>query len=183
MLFHVVNERHRRRRSMIFTTNKPLKAWGLVLHDEDLAQAIIDRVLERGRLIRLDGPSVRTLHLNLDEAMKEGSDQDAEVARISGNSWPEFPEPTSAGAESLISADYHPWVTPHVSNRPVTVVLWVSPPAREAGSQRRSVQHPTIWPGRRPWKRTGCRSPLSQAAGNSAALGLLLHAANPCVKY
>jgi DNA replication protein DnaC len=94
MLFHVVNERHRRRRSMIFTTNKSLKAWGRVLHDDDLAQAIIDRVLERGRLIRLDGPSVRTLHLNLDEAMKEGSDQDAEVARISGNKWPEFPEPT-----------------------------------------------------------------------------------------
>ena len=50
MLFHVVNERHRRKRAMIFTTNKSLKAWGRVLHDEDLAQAIIDRVLERGRL-------------------------------------------------------------------------------------------------------------------------------------
>jgi predicted nucleic acid-binding protein len=84
LVFHVVNERHRRRRSMIFTTNKSLKAWGRVLHDDDVAQAIIDRVLERGRLIRLDGPSVRTLHLNLDEAMKEGSDQNAEVARISG---------------------------------------------------------------------------------------------------
>jgi len=49
MLFHVVNERHRRHRSKIFTTNKPLNAWGRVLHDEDLGQAIIDRVLERGR--------------------------------------------------------------------------------------------------------------------------------------
>ena len=58
---------------MIFATNKSLKAWGGVLHDEDLAQAIIDRALERGRLIRLDGPSVRTLHLKLDEVMKEGS--------------------------------------------------------------------------------------------------------------
>jgi len=84
MLFHVVNERHRRRRSMIFTTNKALKAWGGVLHDEDLGQAIIDRVLERGRLIRLDGPSIRTLHLRLDDALKDESDQDAEVARISG---------------------------------------------------------------------------------------------------
>jgi hypothetical protein len=37
MLFHVVNERHRRHRAMIFTTNKPLKGWGRVLHDEDLA--------------------------------------------------------------------------------------------------------------------------------------------------
>jgi DNA replication protein DnaC len=45
---------------MIFTTNKSLTAWGRVIHDEDLAQAIIDRVLERGRLLRLDGPPVRT---------------------------------------------------------------------------------------------------------------------------
>jgi hypothetical protein len=80
---------------MIFTTNKALKTWGRVLHDEDLGQAIIDRVLERGRLIRLDGPSIRTLHLKLDEALKDESDQDDEVARISGNKWPEFPEPTS----------------------------------------------------------------------------------------
>ncbi len=93
MLFHVVNERHRRGRSMIFTTNKSLKAWGRVLHDDDLAQAIVDRVLERGRVIRLDGPSVRTLHLNLDEAMKEGSDTEEEVIRISGNQCAEFPEP------------------------------------------------------------------------------------------
>ena len=34
---------------MIFTTNKPLSEWGKVLHDEDLAAAILDRVLERGR--------------------------------------------------------------------------------------------------------------------------------------
>ena len=77
---------------MIFTTNKSLKGWGRVLHDEDLAQAIIDRVLERGRLLRLDGPSVRTLHVNLDEAMKEDSDQAGgldqnfrkDLSRISG---------------------------------------------------------------------------------------------------
>jgi DNA replication protein DnaC len=95
MLFHVVNERHRRHRPMIFTTNKALKAWGRVLHDEDLAQAIIDRVLERGRLLRLDGPSIRTLHVNLDDAMKEDSDQDADLVRISGKRRSEFPEPTA----------------------------------------------------------------------------------------
>src|SRR5688572_22675363 len=94
MLFHVVNERHRRHRPMIFTTNKSLKAWGRVLHDEDLAHAIIDRVLERGRLLRLDGPSVRTLHVNLDDAMKEESDQQTDLVRISGKSRSEFPEPT-----------------------------------------------------------------------------------------
>jgi DNA replication protein DnaC len=60
MLFHVVNERHRRHRSMIFTTNQFLKAWGGMLHDDDLAQAIIDRVLERGRsCASTDRPSAR----------------------------------------------------------------------------------------------------------------------------
>jgi DNA replication protein DnaC len=100
MLFHVVNDRHRRRKSMIFTTNKALKAWGRVLHDDDLAQAIIDRVLERGRLLRLDGPSIRTLHVDLDEALKEDSDHQADLIRISGNSCPEFPEPTPCNAPS-----------------------------------------------------------------------------------
>src|SRR5207237_10157958 len=52
--------------SMIFTTNTSLTGWGRVLHDEDLAHAIIDRVLERGRLLRLDGPSVRTLKVYRD---------------------------------------------------------------------------------------------------------------------
>jgi hypothetical protein len=92
MLFHVVNDRHRRRRSMIFTTNKALSSWGRVLHDEDLAQAIVDRVLERGRLFTLDGPSMRTRHIGLDEpALADASTQ---LARISGIPRPEFPEPT-----------------------------------------------------------------------------------------
>ena len=59
-LAHVVNERHRRRRSMIFTMNKDLRAWGRALHDDDLAHAIIDRVFERGRVVKLDGVSART---------------------------------------------------------------------------------------------------------------------------
>lgn len=92
MLFHVVNDRHRRNRAMIFTTNKPPAQWGRVLHDEDLAQAIVDRVLERGRLLTLDGPSLRTKHLGLDDPTAHTPSQD--VARISGIRAPEFPEPT-----------------------------------------------------------------------------------------
>jgi DNA replication protein DnaC len=64
VLFHVVNDRHHRGRPMIFTTNKsPLTEWGGVLHDHDMADAIVDRVLEKGRLIHLDGPSYRTRHI------------------------------------------------------------------------------------------------------------------------
>jgi DNA replication protein DnaC len=91
VLFHVVNERHLRKRPMIFTTNKPLCEWGKVLHDEDLAAAILDRVLERGRLIHLGGPSGRTRHLNLEEVLPEKSER----VRISGINGSEFPEPTS----------------------------------------------------------------------------------------
>jgi DNA replication protein DnaC len=90
VLFHVVNDRHLRKRPMIFTTNKPLNEWGKVLHDEDMAAAIFDRVLERGRLIHLDGPSARTRHLNLEEILPTSTER----ARISGISGSEYPEPT-----------------------------------------------------------------------------------------
>jgi len=64
---------------MIFTTNKPLSQWGNVLHDEDLAAAILDRIPERGRLIHLDG---RTRHIDLEKALSADPDR------------PEFPERT-----------------------------------------------------------------------------------------
>jgi len=93
VLFHVVNERALHHRPMIFTTNKPLAAWGQVLHDPDLAQAILDRVLERGRLLELRGPSYRTRHMKLDLQQPPESSS-ARPARISGNHRPDFPEPT-----------------------------------------------------------------------------------------
>jgi DNA replication protein DnaC len=73
VLFQVVKDRYLHRRPMVFTTNKPIEAWGKVLHDGDLAEAILDRVLERGRVLHFKGPSFRTRHL----PTKEG-------ARISG---------------------------------------------------------------------------------------------------
>jgi DNA replication protein DnaC len=101
VLFHVVNDRHLRKRPMIFTTNKPLSEWGKVLHDEDLAAAILDRILERGRFIHLDGPSGRTRHLNLQEVLPAT----AERARISGICVPEFPEPTTGSFMSLVTIE------------------------------------------------------------------------------
>jgi DNA replication protein DnaC len=95
VLFHVVNERHLKKRPMIFTTNKPLAAWGSVLHDADLAEAIIDRILERGRFLALDGPSSRTRHLKPQELSAATEDPTPpEPARISGKTPAEFPEPT-----------------------------------------------------------------------------------------
>ena len=126
VLFHVVNERHLKKRSMIFTTNKSLAAWGQVLHDDDLAETIVDRILERGRLLTLDGPSMRTRHLHLGElgddaegtksasqrahAREGGEAREAagngpsgaadDLARFSGTDRAAFPEPTNAAVRS-----------------------------------------------------------------------------------
>jgi DNA replication protein DnaC len=67
VLYRVVNDRYLQRRPMIFTTNKPLAAFGQVLHDGDLAEAILDRVLERGTHFILRGRSFRTRHLKTQE--------------------------------------------------------------------------------------------------------------------
>lgn len=101
VLFHVVNDRHLRKRPMIFTTNKHHEAWGDVLHDPDLAAAIVDRALERGRFITLDGPSIRTRHLALDQA----DNQVLKPARISGKTPAEFPEPTGRRSSCWKVAD------------------------------------------------------------------------------
>ena len=96
VLFHIVNERHQRGRPMLFTTNKPpLTAWGDVLHDHDLAEAIVDRVLEHGRLLLLDGPSYRTRHLDL--PAEDTQHAPHQPATVSGNHPADFPEPTAAG--------------------------------------------------------------------------------------
>jgi DNA replication protein DnaC len=91
VLYHVVNDRHLRKRPMVFTTNKGLNEWGRVLHDPDLAVTILDRVLERGRWITLDGPSGRTKHLKLETDLVQDP---GSGAIISGNPVPDFPEPT-----------------------------------------------------------------------------------------
>ena len=76
----------------------PLGAWGRVLHDDDLAQAILDRVLERGRLLTLDGPSMRTKHLGLDD--RTSPEALTPLIRVSGSHQPEFPEPTPRSRRS-----------------------------------------------------------------------------------
>jgi DNA replication protein DnaC len=93
VLYHVVNDRHIRKHAMIFTTNKHPKRWGPELHDDDLAEAIVDRILERGRLLRLDGPSIRTKHLADDELRCDDHEQEG-GSRVSGKQAAEFPEPT-----------------------------------------------------------------------------------------
>jgi hypothetical protein len=76
----------------------PLNEWGTVLHDEDMAAAILDRVLERGRLIHLDGNSGRRRHLNLEEILPAKTER----VIISGISGSEVPEPTGSNVASIL---------------------------------------------------------------------------------
>ena len=55
MLYRVINERYLAGRPILLTTNKPLAALGDVVHDGDLAEAILDRLLERGVHFTLRG--------------------------------------------------------------------------------------------------------------------------------
>ena len=93
VLFQVVNDRYLHRRPMVFTTNKPVETWGKVLHDPDLAEAILDRILERGRVLQLKGPSFRTHHLQT-----EGR------AKVYGKGVPGLTEPTAVDGVLMIVA-------------------------------------------------------------------------------
>jgi len=68
VLYRVINERYLQGKPMLLTTNKPLAALGDVLHDGDLAEAILDRLLERGVHFALRGRSYRTRHLTEEES-------------------------------------------------------------------------------------------------------------------
>jgi DNA replication protein DnaC len=67
VLYGVIDGRCHLKRPLIFTTNKPLREWGDVLHDRHLAEAILDRILEHGSHIELVGRSWRTRNQDDDQ--------------------------------------------------------------------------------------------------------------------
>jgi DNA replication protein DnaC len=60
VLFPVVDKRYLKGdRPVLLTTNKDPAQWGAVLHDADLSQAILDRLLHQGEILKLGGASYR----------------------------------------------------------------------------------------------------------------------------
>jgi DNA replication protein DnaC len=60
VLFPVIDKRYLKGdRPVLLTTNKDPHTWGAVLHDDDLGAAILDRLLHRGEILKLSGPSYR----------------------------------------------------------------------------------------------------------------------------
>jgi DNA replication protein DnaC len=60
VLFPVVDKRYLAgNRPILLTTNKDPAEWGAVLHDTDLAAAILDRLLHKGEIVKMGGNSYR----------------------------------------------------------------------------------------------------------------------------
>lgn len=60
VLFPVIDKRYLKGdRPVLLTTNKDPRTWGGVLHDDDLSAAILDRLLHRGEVLKVSGPSYR----------------------------------------------------------------------------------------------------------------------------
>ena len=59
--FNLINELHGRT-SLIITTNKAPKEWTEVLQDKVLTTALLDRILYRCEIIKLQGNSYRMQH-------------------------------------------------------------------------------------------------------------------------
>ena len=61
LLFQVVSQAYEAQ-SVVFTTNLEFSRWGAVFGDDQMAAAVIDRVVHHGRLLRFRGESYRVRH-------------------------------------------------------------------------------------------------------------------------
>lgn len=59
LLYQVFNRRYQRAATIV-TTNLAFKDWGKLFHNAAAASAIADRLVHKGILIRIDGPSYRS---------------------------------------------------------------------------------------------------------------------------
>ena len=61
LLFQVIAEAYEQR-SLVITTNLEFARWGAVFGDDNLAAAVIDRIVHHGRLLHFRGDSYRVKH-------------------------------------------------------------------------------------------------------------------------
>lgn len=71
LLFQVVSQAYETQ-SVVFTTNLEFSRWGSVFGDDQMAAAIIDRVVHHGRLLRFRGESYRVRHALMQGGAQKG---------------------------------------------------------------------------------------------------------------
>lgn len=68
LLFQVFADEYERQ-SVVITTNLELSRWGSVFGDDQMAAAVIDRIVHHGRLVQFRGESYRVRHALMQEGM------------------------------------------------------------------------------------------------------------------
>ena len=61
LLFQIIADGFEKR-SLIITTNLEFSRWGSVFGDDNMAAAVIDRIVHHGRLLQFRGQSCRVKH-------------------------------------------------------------------------------------------------------------------------
>ena len=90
LLFEVVSRRHEQR-SIILTTNKPFAEWNEVFPNSSSVTALVDRLLHRAEIVKIEGDSYRA---------KEAKERAARKARQrTARSKKEKPPPKNAARE------------------------------------------------------------------------------------
>jgi DNA replication protein DnaC len=84
LFYKVVRPRHEQAQSTVITSNIPWERWGDYLGDDLASVAILDRLIEHGHVLTIDGPSYRA----------------AEHSKLNARREPPVPTPANAGRSS-----------------------------------------------------------------------------------
>ena len=69
LLFQVISDAYERQ-SLVITTNLEFSRWGTVFGDDQMAAAVIDRIVHHGRLVQFRGESWRMRHALMQQDKK-----------------------------------------------------------------------------------------------------------------
>ncbi|MBF0494909.1 MAG: ATP-binding protein, partial [Candidatus Omnitrophica bacterium] len=62
LVFQIISQRYEHKRSVMITTNRPFGEWNQTFHNDSMAHALIDRLIERSEVFHLKGQSYRETH-------------------------------------------------------------------------------------------------------------------------
>lgn len=76
LLFQVISDSYENK-SLILTTNFEFSKWGGIFTDEQMAAAMIDRLVHHGHLILFEGTSYRMEHALMNQTARQPSDTES----------------------------------------------------------------------------------------------------------
>lgn len=62
LVFQIISQRYENKRSTLISTNRPFGEWNQIFHNDAMAHALIDRLIERSEVFHLEGKSYRETH-------------------------------------------------------------------------------------------------------------------------